>query len=96
VYAGALNGTLEGAGAIVGALIMGFLVLDGTRFRRRTRGFLGLAFVTIVTTIVWSCALAWQVKFDRTPRTKLHYTEKAYHGKGALFFFCTSVLLSTA
>jgi len=83
----ALNGTLEGAGAIVGALMMGFFVLDGTRFRRRTRGFLGLAFVTIVTTIVWSCALAWQVRFDRTPRTKLHYTEKAYHGKGALFFF---------
>ena len=96
VYAGALNGTLEGAGAIVGALMMGFFVLDGTRFRRRTRGFLGLAFVTIVTTVVWSCALAWQVKFDRTPRTKLHFTEKAYHGKGALFFFCTFVLLVTA
>ena len=96
MYSGALNGTLEGAGAIIGALLIGFFVLDGTRFRRRTRGFLGLAFVTIVTTIVWSCALAWQVKFDRTPRTKLHYTEKAYHGKGALFFFCTSVLIATA
>ena len=96
MYAGALNGTLEGAGAIVGALMMGFFVLDGTRFRRRTRGFLGLAFVTIVTTTVWSCALAWQVRFNRTPRTKLHYTEKAYHGKGALFFFCTSVLLAAA
>jgi hypothetical protein len=96
VYQGALNGALEGAGAIVGALMIGFFVLDGTRFRRRTRGFLGLAFVTIVTTIVWSCTLAWQVKFDRTPRTKLHYTEKAYHGKAALFFFCTSVLLATA
>ncbi len=92
---GALNGTLSGAGAIVGALMIGFFVLDGTRFRRRTRGFLGLAFVTIVITIVWSCALAWQVKFDRTSRTKLHYTEKAYHSKGALFFFCMSVLLGT-
>jgi len=83
----ALNGTLEGAGAIVGALMIGFFVLDGTRFRRRTRGLIGLAFVSIMTIVVWSCALAWQVKFDRTPRTKLHYTENAYHGKGALFFF---------
>jgi hypothetical protein len=95
VYSGALNGTLEGAGAIAGALFIGFFVLDGTRFRRRTRGFFGLAFVTIVTTIVWSCALAWQVKFDRTPRIKLHYKEKAYGSKGAIFFFCTSVLLAT-
>lgn len=87
---GALNATLEGAGAIVGALMIGFFVLDGTRFRRRTRGFLGLAFVTILTIVVWSCTLAWQVKFDRTPRDKLHYTDKAYHAKGALYFFCAS------
>lgn len=85
---GALNATLEGAGAIVGALMIGFFVLDGSSFRRRTRGFLGLAFVSVLTIIVWSCALAWQVKFDRTPRGKLHYTNKAYRGKGALFFFC--------
>lgn len=83
----ALNGTLEGAGAIVGALIIGFFILDGTRFRRRTRGFIGLAFVTILTIVVWSCALAWQVTFDRTTRIKLHYTDKAYHAKGALYFF---------
>ena len=69
--------------------MVGFLVLDGTHFRRRTRGFLGLAFVAIVTIVVWSCALAWQVKFDRTPRGKLHYTDSAYKPKGALFFFCT-------
>jgi hypothetical protein len=85
---GALNGTLEATGAIAGALIIGFLVLDGTRFRRRTRGFLGLAFVTIVTIVVWSCALAWQVKFNRTPRGKVHYTNSAYRSKGVLFFFC--------
>jgi hypothetical protein len=86
---GALNGTLGGAGAIVGALMIGFFILDGTRFRRRTRGFFGLAFVSIITIITWSCALAWQVKFDRTPRGKLHYTNKGYRAKGALFFFCT-------
>jgi hypothetical protein len=89
VSVGALNATLEAVGAISGALIVGFFVLDGTRFRRRTRGFFGLAFVSIVTIVVWSCALSWQVTFNRTPRGKLHYTESAYHSKGALFFFCT-------
>ncbi len=74
---------------MVGALIIGFFVLDGLPYRRRTRGFLGLAFVTIVTIVVWSCALAWQVKFTRnTQRTKTHYTDSAYHAKGALYFFC--------
>ncbi|KAH9035631.1 MFS general substrate transporter [Lactarius pseudohatsudake] len=83
----ALNGTLEGAGAMIGALIIGFFVLDGLPFRRRTRGFVGLAFVSIITIVVWSCALAWQVNFTRTPRTKLHYTDSRYHAKGALYFF---------
>ncbi|KAI0066656.1 MFS general substrate transporter [Artomyces pyxidatus] len=84
----ALNATLEGAGAIVGALVIGFLVLDGSYFKRRTRGYLGLAFVTITTIIVWSCGLAWQVEFTRnTVSPKQHYTDKGYHGKGALYFF---------
>ena len=72
--------------------MIGFFILDGTRFRRRTRGLIGLAFVTTMTIVVWSCALAWQVTFDRKPRTKLHYTDQAYHAKGALYFFCTSPL----
>ena len=83
-----MNGTLEGLGAIVGALIIGFFVLDGLPYRRRTRGFIGLAFVTLLVIVVWSCALAWQVKFNRSPRTKLHYTDSGYHAKGAIFFFC--------
>ncbi|KAH9046962.1 MFS general substrate transporter [Lactarius deliciosus] len=83
----ALNGTLEGAGAMVGALIIGFFILDGLPFRRRTRGFVGLAFVSIITIVVWSCALAWQVDFNRIPRTKMHYTDSRYHAKGALYFF---------
>ena len=89
---GALNGTLEGLGGIIGALMIGFFVLDGTRFRRRTRGFIGLACVTAMTIVIWSCALAWQVTFTRTPRAKLRYTNDGYHAKGALFFFCTSSL----
>ncbi|KAH9035610.1 MFS general substrate transporter [Lactarius hengduanensis] len=95
-YQGALNvyyfdglthGTLEGAGAMIGALIIGFFVLDGLPFRRRTRGLVGLAFVSTINIVVWSCALAWQVKFDRTPRTKLLYTDSRYHARGALYFF---------
>jgi hypothetical protein len=74
-------------------LIIGFFVLDGLPYRRRTRGFLGLAFVSITIVVVWSCALAWQVNFTRTPRTKMHYTDSGYHSKGALFFFCARVLV---
>jgi hypothetical protein len=85
---GALNATLEGAGAIIGALLIGFLVLDGTRFPRRTRGFIGLACVTAVTIAVWSCGLAFQSTFTRHSKSpKLHYTDRAYHAKGALYFF---------
>lgn len=88
IYIGALNATLEGAGAIVGALMIGFLVLDGPPFKRRIRGFLGLAIVTIVTITVWSCALVWQVTFTReTKIQKMHYSNANYHTKGALYFF---------
>lgn len=60
----ALNATLEGIGGIVGALMIGFLVLDGVlwKAKRKTRGYSGLAVVTAVTAIVWSVALAWQVR----------------------------------
>lgn len=69
-------------------MIIGFGVLDGLPYRRRTRGLLGLGFVTVITIVVWSCALAWQVKFTRADKIKLHYTDSSYHAKGALFFFC--------
>ncbi|KAF8582948.1 MFS general substrate transporter [Ramaria rubella] len=86
----ALNATLEGAGAIVGAIMIGYLVLDGKRFARRTRGYMGLGVVSALTIIVWSCALAWQVTFDRADAkagTLINYKDKAYRGKGALYFF---------
>ena len=57
----ALNATLESAGAIIGAIMIGYLVLDGKRFARRTRGYIGLVVVTMLTIIVWACGLAWQV-----------------------------------
>jgi len=88
----ALNATLEGAGAIVGALMIGFFVLDGQRFRRRTRGWLGLGAVTVITIIVWSCGLSWQLTFTRkdvaNPDFKyINYHDRAYRGKAALYFF---------
>ncbi|KAF8318018.1 MFS general substrate transporter [Clavulina sp. PMI_390] len=84
----ALNATLEGAGAIIGALMIGFFVLDAPRFKRKTRGYLGLAIVTCITVIVWSCALAWQVTFNRGSKiTKINYHEGRYTDKGTLYFF---------
>lgn len=53
----ALNGTLEATGAIIGALLIGYIVLDGRWFGRRNRGYLGLAVVTSLTIIVWAVGL---------------------------------------
>jgi len=84
----ALNAVLEGAGAIVGALLIGFLVLDNPKFKRRTRGWLGLGVVTVLTIVVWSCGLAFQVTFSRkNPGEMIHYKEHVYDAKGTLFFF---------
>ena len=85
----ALNATLEAAGAITGALMIGFLVLDGTQFRRRTRGWMGLGIVTTMTIIVWACGLHWQLTFTREDLgTKINYKDATYSGKAPLFFFC--------
>lgn len=97
----ALNATLEGAGAIVGALMIGFLVLDGKRLSRRNRGYLGLGVVTVLTIIVWAVGLSWQVTFKRDYKDVhggrfLNYHDSNYKGKGALYFFCTSFSFLTA
>ena len=89
----ALNATLEGAGAIVGALMIGFFVLDIKFLHRRTRGYLGVGVVTVLTVIVWAVALSWQVTFDRADTKapgfkKINYKDDNYKGKGALYFFC--------
>lgn len=91
----ALNGALEGAGAIVGALMIGFFVLDSKWMSRRKRGYLGLAVVVAMTIIVWAVGLAWQVTFDRNYKEDhggnwLNYHDSNYKGKGALYFFCKS------
>ncbi|CAL1708425.1 unnamed protein product [Somion occarium] len=90
----ALNATLEGAGAIIGALLIGFFVLDSKWFGRRTRGYLGLAVVAAMTIIIWGVALSWQVTFDRADAKALldaakliNYKDENYKGKGALYFF---------
>ena len=89
----ALNAALESAGAIIGALMIGFFVLDNKWMGRRNRGYLGLAVVTVLTIIVWSVGLSWQVTFNRNylkdhNNTYINYKDKDYRGKGALYFFC--------
>jgi len=78
-------------GAIIGALVIGYLILDVDRFRRVSRGYAGLAFVTILTIIVWSVTLAWQVtvtRADVSDTNRINFRDhKVYAGKGALFFF---------
>ena len=93
----ALNATLEGAGAIVGALMIGFLVLDNKWMPRRQRGYLGLVVVTVLTIVVWATGLSWQVTFNRDYVKDhngkfLNYHDSNYKGKGALYFFCTLCL----
>ncbi|EIW52009.1 MFS general substrate transporter [Trametes versicolor FP-101664 SS1] len=86
----ALNATLESAGSIVGALLIGYFCLDFKGLRRRTRGYLGLATVAIVVAVVWSVGLAWQVTFTRADlndANRINYHDDNYKGKGALFFF---------
>lgn len=93
----ALNATLEGAGAIVGAVMIGYLVLDVKGVGRRKRGYAGLAVVTVITIIVWSVALGWQVTFDRAKAAnlpKISYHDSDYTGKGALYFFCELWIIS--
>ena len=87
----AVIAALEGSGAIIGALLVGFLVLDARWFHRKTRGWLGLACVSVITIIVWSCGLSWQLTFTRaTVGQKINYKDDGFAGKGALFFFCES------
>ncbi|KAI0327635.1 MFS general substrate transporter [Cubamyces sp. BRFM 1775] len=86
----ALNATLEGAGAIVGALMIGYFVLDIKYLHRRARGYLGLATVVVLVVIVWSVGLSWQVTFTRADATDanfINYHDADYKGKGALYFF---------
>ena len=89
-----LNATLQSAGAIIGALFIGFFVLDNKWFARRTRGYLGLVLLTMMEIIVWAVALSWQLTFDRADATAMkeagkliNYKDSNYKGKGALFFF---------
>lgn len=82
---------LDGAGAIVGTLLIGFLVLDAKHLPRRTRGYLGLAAVVIMTVVVWAVGLSWQVTFtraDATPDNVINYHDASWRGKAALYFFC--------
>ncbi|PCH44646.1 hypothetical protein WOLCODRAFT_26919 [Wolfiporia cocos MD-104 SS10] len=90
----ALNAVLEGAGAIVGALLIGIFVLDSPfprlQIARRKRGYLGLGVVVLATSGVWACGVAWQATFNRADAAAeplINYHDKAYRDKAPLFFF---------
>ncbi|KAF8527248.1 MFS general substrate transporter [Gautieria morchelliformis] len=86
----ALNSTLSAVGAIVGATLFGYLVLDSKRFPRRTRGYIGLAVVSVMIIIVRASALSWQLTFTRAnagPENLINYKHKAYMTKAPLYFF---------
>ncbi|PCH44645.1 hypothetical protein WOLCODRAFT_105438 [Wolfiporia cocos MD-104 SS10] len=90
----ALNAVLEGAGAIIGALLIGIFVLDSPfprlQVARRTRGYLGLGAVALATCGVWACGVAWQATFTRADAATapfINYRDKAYRDKAPLFFF---------
>jgi len=90
----AVNAALEGAGAIIGALIVGFFVLDVKGIGRRNRGYLGLGVVSAMVITVWACGLSWQVTFNRATAkellkngTLINYKDSNYAAKGTLYFF---------
>ena len=88
----ALNATLESAGSIVGALMIGYGVLDLPWMHRRTRGYIGLGVVAALVITVWAVGLSWQVTFTRESVKAsghlINYHDSNYKGKGALYFFC--------
>jgi hypothetical protein len=77
-------------GAIVGAIVLGF-ILDVRGLGRRSRGWLGLGVTTVAIISVWSCGLAYQVKFTRAtgPNPKINFHDSGLFSKpAALMFFC--------
>ena len=98
----ALNGTLSAVGSIAGALLIGFFVLDGKYGKRKTRGYVALALVTVMTIIIWAVGLSWQTTFNRADAKAqldaghpINYKEARYRGKGALYFWCKSFIPSS-
>ena len=87
----ALVATIEGVGAIVGALIVGYFILDAPYIKsRRMRGYFGVATITTLIIIVWAIVLSWQVTFDRADAIAdplISYKDPTFRGKAAMFFF---------
>lgn len=82
----ALNALLVGLGAICGAIVIGFLV-DKLPAKRRTRGWIGIAFTAALTILVWGGGLAFQVQFKRTdPSPEWDWTDPEARGPMALVF----------
>ncbi len=54
-----VNGLLRQSGAIVGTLIIGFL-LDWQRFSRRTRAKMGYCIIWVIIMVVWGCTYIFE------------------------------------
>jgi hypothetical protein len=57
----ALNCSLSAPGPVIGAILFGYIVLDNTRFDRRTCGYIRLAVVSALAITIRSCYVSWQV-----------------------------------
>jgi len=84
----ALVSLLTGLGAIVGSIVIGF-ILDGLPFNRRKRSLLGCAAVIFIVLLTWSGGLAFQVTFTRaTPWTVWDWTSAGAAGPIVLLMAC--------
>ncbi|KAI0749546.1 hypothetical protein C8Q80DRAFT_1119796 [Daedaleopsis nitida] len=58
-----LNAKLEHAGAIVGALLISYGILDLPFPVCRTHGYLGVGIIVTLTVLVWAVMVLWQVTY---------------------------------
>jgi predicted MFS family arabinose efflux permease len=87
----ALVSLLTGLGAIIGSIIIGF-ILDNLPFARRSRSLIGCAAVIAVVIISWAGGLAFQVTFTRTSEHPVwDWTSSGAAGPIVLFMFCESL-----
>jgi len=62
----ALVAVLDGLGAILGAIFIGFL-LDKLPFGRRKRGIIGVSTVFVLGIAIWGGGLAFQLEVSDNP-----------------------------
>ncbi|KAH8550314.1 major facilitator superfamily domain-containing protein [Umbelopsis sp. PMI_123] len=81
-----LNGTMYWAMQIVGSIMLG-QVLDFPKLKRRNRGFIGLAITFVICMAVWAGGFVFQLGFDRSYSTPIHWTDPGFGGPFVLYIF---------